>query len=84
MLHDDNDDDYVGVFGIGGGIELHTGGDIPLSDRGRWLCWQRRHLLCLDDVAFVVVAFVVVVSRPFSSGRVCVVALSLAHNGECW
>jgi len=40
MLDDDNDNDdddyYIGVdvFGIGGGVELPTGGDSSLSDRG--------------------------------------------------
>ena len=58
LMLDDDDDDYyvgVGVFGIGGGVELSTGGDLSLSDRGCWLCWRRCRPLCLDAVAFVVV-----------------------------
>jgi len=89
LILDDNDDNYyvgIGVFGIEGGVELPTGGDLSLSDRGRWLCWRRCRLLCLDDVAFVVVVvvFVVGVSRLLSSGHVFVVVLLLAHDGECW
>jgi len=86
MLDDDNDDDYVEVriFSIGDSVELPTGGNLPLSDRDCWLCWWRRRSLCLDAVAFVVVVFVVVISRPLSYGCFCVVALSLAHDGECW
>ena len=34
MLDNDDDDDHVGVFGIGGGVELPMGGNILLSDRG--------------------------------------------------
>ena len=86
MFNDDDDDDYVcvGIFGIGDSVELPTGGVLSLSDRGRWICWWRRRPLCSDAVAFVVVVFVVIVSQLLSSGCVCIVALSLAHDGECW
>ena len=81
---DDDDDDYVGVgiFGIGGGVELPTGDDLLLSDRGHWLCWRRP--LCSDAVDFVIVVVVIVISRPLLSSRICVGALSLEHDGECW
>ena len=46
MLDDGDDDNYVvlGVFGIGGGVELPMGGYLSLSDLICWLCWRRcRH-----------------------------------------
>ena len=63
MIDDDYDDDSMGVnvFGIGGGVELPTGGLCSLY-RGRWLFWRRCRPLYLDDVASVVIFVVVVVS----------------------
>ena len=90
MLDDDNDNDdnYVGVglFDIGGGVELPTGSGLLLSDPGRWHCWRRRRLFYSNAVAaaFVVVVFIVAVARPLSSGCICVMALSFACIGGLW
>ena len=71
MRDDDDDDDDIGVgagvFGIGGGVELPTGGNL-FSDRGWWPCWWRLrpfYLVAVAAASFVVV-FVVVVARPLS------------------
>ena len=54
-----------------------------LSDRGRWLCWRRCCPFYSDDIAFVVIFVVIIVSWPLSLGLVCVVALLLVDNGVC-
>jgi len=83
MLENDDDDDYVGVFGIGAGVELPTGGDTSVSDRGL-VTFGGGTTFCSDAGAYVVVIYVVVVVRPVSSGCVRIVLLSFAHEGVCW
>jgi len=60
MLDNDDDDDYVGVFGIGAGVELPTGGDILLSDCGL-VIFGGGATFCSDADSCAVVIYVVVV-----------------------